>query len=46
MQGVGGEAKNHRGMCFFFDKVMILQEVKATIQPLGVGYTNRQKGGG
>ena len=25
------------------DKIMILQEVKLTIQPLGVGYANRPK---
>ena len=41
--------KTHWGMCLL-DKMMILQGVKLTIQPLGVGYANRpkkaQNGGG
>ena len=48
--GVGGSGpKTHRGMCLL-DKMMILQGVKKTIQPLEVGYMNSpkkaQKGGG
>ena len=34
--------ETHRGMRLV-DKIMILQEVKQTIQPLGVGYANRLK---
>ena len=41
--GVGGSGpKTHRGMCLL-DKMMILQGVKLTIQPLGVGHANRPK---
>ena len=40
---LGGSApKTHWGMCLM-DKIMILQGVKLTIQPLGVGYANRPK---
>ena len=47
--GLGGSGpKTHWGMRLL-DKIMILQGVKPTIQPLGVGYTNSpkkaQKGG-
>ena len=47
--GLGGSGpKTHWGMCLL-DKIMILQGVKQTIQPLGVGYANSpkkaQKGG-
>ena len=47
--GLGGFGpKTLWGMCLL-DKIMILQGVKPTIQPLEVGYTNRpkkaQKGG-
>ena len=44
--GVGGgsEPKTHWGMCLL-DKIMILQGVKPTIQPLEVGYGNRPKKG-
>ena len=45
----GSGPKTHRGMCLW-DKIMILQRVELTIQPLGVGYANRpkkaQNGGG
>ena len=34
--------KTHWAMCIL-DKIMILQGVKVTIQPLGVGYTYRPK---
>ena len=34
--------KTHRGMRLL-DKIMILQRVKPTNQPLGVGYANRPK---
>ena len=41
--GSGGSGpKAHWGMCLL-DKIMILQGVKLTIQPLGVGYANRPK---
>ena len=40
---LGGSApKTHWGM-LLLDKIMILQGVKPTIQPLGVGYANRPK---
>ena len=38
----GSGPKSHWGMCLL-DKIMILQGVKPTIQPLGVGYANRPK---
>ena len=38
----GSGPKTHWGMRFL-DKIMILQGVKQTIQPLGVGYANRPK---
>ena len=38
----GSGPKTHWGMRFL-DKIMILQGVKLTIQPLGVGYANRPK---
>ena len=48
VRGVGGDALDNWGMCLL-DKIMILQGVKLTIQPLGVGHANRpkkaQKGG-
>ena len=40
--GGGSGPKNHWGMRLL-DKIMILQVVKLTIQPLGVGYANRPK---
>ena len=41
--GLGGSGpKSHWGMRLL-DKIMILQGVKLTIQPLGVGYANRPK---
>ena len=41
--GLGGSGpKTHWGMCLL-DKIMILQGVKLTIQPFGVGYANRPK---
>ena len=41
--GSGGSGpKTHWGMRLL-DKIMILQGVKPTIQPLGVGYVNRPK---
>ena len=40
--GGGSGPKTHWGMCLL-DKTMILQGVKLTIHPLGVGYTNRPK---
>ena len=41
--GSGGSGpKTHWGMRLL-DKIMILQGVKLTIQPLGVGYANRLK---
>ena len=41
--GSGGSGpKTHWGMRLL-DKIMILQGVKLTIQPLGVGYANRPK---
>ena len=41
--GPGGSGpKTHWGMRLL-DKIMILQGVKLTIQPLGVGYANRPK---
>ena len=41
--GLGGSGpKTHCGM-HLLDKTMILQGVKLTIQPLGVGYANRPK---
>ena len=44
--GLGGSGpKTHWGMCLL-DKIMILQGVELTIQPLGVGYANRPKKGG
>ena len=44
--GLGGsEPKTHWGM-HLLDKIMILQGVKLTIQPPGVGYANRPKMGG
>ena len=43
MGGLGGSGpKTHWGM-HLMDKIMILQGVKQTIQPLGVGYANRPK---
>ena len=43
--GLGGSGpKTHWGMRLL-DKIMILQGVKLTIQPLGVGYANRPKKG-
>ena len=38
----GSGPKTHWGMRLL-DKIMILQGVKLTIQPLGVGYANRPK---
>ena len=38
----GSGPKTHWGMRLS-DKIMILQGVKLTIQPLGVGYANRPK---
>ena len=38
----GGGPETHRGMCLL-DKIMIVQGVKLTIQPLAVGYANRPK---
>ena len=38
----GSGPKTHWGMCLL-DKIMILQGVKQTIQPLEVGYTNSPK---
>ena len=38
----GSEPKTHWGMRLL-DEIMILQGVKLTIQPLGVGYANRPK---
>ena len=40
--GGGSEPKTHWGMRLL-DKIMILQGVKLTIQPLGVGYANSPK---
>ena len=41
--GPGGSGpKTHWGMRLL-DKIMILQGVKLTIQPLGVGHANRPK---
>ena len=41
--GLGGSGlESHYGMRVL-DKIMILQGVKLTIQPLGVGYVNRPK---
>ena len=41
--GLGGSGpKTHWGMRLL-DKLMILQKVKPTIQPLGVGYANSPK---
>ena len=41
--GLGGSGpKTHWGM-LLLDKIMILQRVKLTIQPLGVGYANKAK---
>ena len=41
--GLGGSGpKTHCGMRLL-DKIMILQGVKLTIEPLGVGYANRPK---
>ena len=41
--GLGGSGpKTHWGMRLL-DKIMILQGVKLTIEPLGVGYANRPK---
>ena len=41
--GLGGSGpKTHWGMRLL-DKIMILQGVKPTIQPLGVGYANSPK---
>ena len=41
--GLGGSGpKTHWGM-YLLDKIMILQGVKLTIQPLAVGYANRPK---
>ena len=41
--GLGGSGpKTHWGMCLL-NKIMILQRVKLTIRPLGVGYVNRPK---
>ena len=40
--GGGGGPKTHWGMRLL-DKIMILQGVKLTIQPLGIGYANRPK---
>ena len=39
---VASKTNNHRGIRLF-DKIMILQGVKPTIPPLGVGYANRRK---
>ena len=41
----GSGPKTHWGMRLL-DKIMILQGVTLTIQPLGVGYANRPKWGG
>ena len=38
----GSGPKTHWGMCLL-DKIMILQRVKLTIQPLGVEYANKPK---
>ena len=44
--GLGGvRTKNSVGGCVLFDKIMNLQGVKPTIQPLGVGYANGPKKG-
>ena len=44
--GLGGSGpKTHWGMRLL-DKIMTLQGVKLTIQPLGVGYANKPKVGG
>ena len=40
--GGGSGPKTHWGVRLL-DKIMILQGVKLTIQPLGVGYANRPK---
>ena len=41
--GLGGSGpKTHWGMRLL-DKIIILQGIKLTIQPLGVGYANRTK---
>ena len=40
--GGGSGPKTHWGMCLL-GKIMILQGVKPTIQPPGVGYANRPK---
>ena len=39
--GVGGADKKLTRGCVFWYKTMILQGVKLTIQPLGVGHANR-----
>ena len=43
--GVGGGGPDQKliGGCVDLDKIMILQGVKVTIQPFGVGYANRPK---
>ena len=39
----GVRTKNSLGDAFIGQKILILQGVKLTIQPLGVGYANRPK---
>ena len=41
--GLGGSGPKTHWRMPFLDKIMILQGVKLTIQPLGVGYANRPK---
>ena len=40
--GWGGGPKTHWGM-YLLDIIIILQKVKQTDQPLGIGYVNRPK---
>ena len=44
--GLGGSGPKTHGGMRLLDKIMILQGVKPTIQPLGPGYANRPKMGG
>ena len=41
--GWGGPDQKLIGGCVYWTKIMILQGVKLTIQPLGVAYANRPK---
>ena len=41
--GLGGSGPKTRWGMRILDKIMILQGVKLTIQPLGVGYANSPK---